>query len=156
MTSYALSSTLHIQPHRASAATEGLRIEIPDAHSSATALPKFSVFREAAGGARQRLYIPMSRETVNEPFGRPAAGEIEVDMLPVPEEDLRAVEMEWLQEHQVELAAQYPGEWIAIEGSRLVAHAEDLSEVLRLAEEAGHPHPFVTAIPDQPITRLYL
>ncbi|MFI5387163.1 MAG: DUF5678 domain-containing protein [Fimbriimonadales bacterium] len=70
------------------------------------------------------------------------------------EEDLREVEMVWIQEHRPELARQYPGEWIAIVGQQLVAHAADLASLLNLARQSGHPDPFVTAMPREPVRSL--
>jgi hypothetical protein len=71
-------------------------------------------------------------------------------------DDFRAVEMAWLQAHAGELAQLYPGEWIAIDGAQLVAHAGDLATAMRIAAEAGHPHPFVTALPAADAPRYFV
>jgi hypothetical protein len=88
---------------------------------------------------------------LNHPKGPAAAG-------PEPlgeADDLRTVELAWLQRHEAELARLYPGQWIALDGDRLVAHADDLPGLLALARQAGHPHPFITAVPREPILSLH-
>lgn len=72
---------------------------------------------------------------------------------PTPEGTYRSVELDWLEQHQDELAARYAGEWLAVDGPALVAHATTLEEVVRLARERGHPHPFITAVASEPIMR---
>lgn len=67
--------------------------------------------------------------------------------VPFPDAHLRAAEVAWLQEHRAELAEHYPGEWLALDGPQLVAHGTDLATVTRLAATAGHPNPFITAVP---------
>jgi hypothetical protein len=73
-----------------------------------------------------------------------------------PAENFRAAEMAWLQEHYDEVAQKYPGEWIALDGPGLVGHAADLATLLALTGAAGHPDPFVTGIPGDPIASLHL
>ena len=51
-------------------------------------------------------------------------------------------ETEWLRQHRHEYAGQY----VALDGDRLVAHAESLREVYRLARAAGIKSPFTTRI----------
>ena len=68
---------------------------------------------------------------------------------PAPEGIYRAAELDWLEQHQDELAVRYAGEWVAIDGSALVAHATTLEAVVRLARERGHPDPLITAVPDK-------
>ncbi len=80
----------------------------------------------------------MAQETVAERQARPA-----------PEGTYRSAELDWLEQHQDELAARYAGEWLAIDGPALVAHATTLEEVVRLARERGHPEPLITAVPDK-------
>lgn len=70
-------------------------------------------------------------------------------------EDFRAVEMAWLGDHGNELAERYPGEWIAVDGSALIAHSADLPTLLEPARAAGHPDPLVTAVAAQPLGRFY-
>ena len=66
---------------------------------------------------------------------------------PLPDANFRAVEVAWLQEHSAELAERYPGEWLAVDGPQLVAHASDLATLLQQAAATGHPNPFITAAP---------
>ena len=51
-------------------------------------------------------------------------------------------ETEWLRQHRHEYAGQY----VALDGDRLIAHADSLREVYRLAREAGVKSPFTTRI----------
>ena len=62
----------------------------------------------------------------------------------------RTREMAWLSQHRKE----YEGEYVALDGDRLVAHHKDGHEVYRLADAAGVANPLVTYIhlPDDPPT----
>jgi hypothetical protein len=71
-------------------------------------------------------------------------------------EELRAVEMAWLRDHHDDLANRYQGQWIAVDGPKLVAHAGDLATLLTFAAAKGHPHPLVTAVRADPNVRLYV
>ena len=51
----------------------------------------------------------------------------------------RALEQRWLAEHREE----YLGEWVALQGDRLIAHGHDSREVYRAARSAGIGVPFV-------------
>lgn len=73
-----------------------------------------------------------------------------------PEQEFRSLELAWLEANRAELAARYAGEWVAIDGSQLLAHAGDLPEVVRLASENGCSHPFIAAVPAGPIRSLHL
>lgn len=66
------------------------------------------------------------------------------------DENFRATEMAWLASHLDQLQHEFPGEWIAIDGDSLVAHARDMRALYELAGAVGHPDPFVTAIPATP------
>lgn len=52
------------------------------------------------------------------------------------------LEYEWLRQHRHE----HPGQYVALDGDRLIAHADSLREVYRLAREAGVKSPFTTRI----------
>ena len=56
--------------------------------------------------------------------------------------------MEWLRLHRKE----YPGEYVALDGDRLVAHGKDGQEVSRIAREQGVKVPLVSYCPpvDEP------
>ncbi len=51
-------------------------------------------------------------------------------------------EMEWLSKHRHE----YPGQYVALDGDRLVSHGTDGREVYRQAQAAGVKHPFMAHI----------
>ena len=53
-------------------------------------------------------------------------------------------EMQWLVDHRHE----YPGEWVAIDGDRLVAHSKDQGEMWAMADADGAYLPLVARIPD--------
>ncbi|MDO8473106.1 MAG: DUF5678 domain-containing protein [Dehalococcoidia bacterium] len=103
-----------------------------------------------------KTYSPLSPSAVNQLKELDETGHVILDVDPLPEEDFRAVEMTWLQAHMEELTQLYPGEWLAIDGPELVAHAGNLPDLLRHAGDAGHPNPFITAIPAEPFLSLHL
>ena len=59
----------------------------------------------------------------------------------------RARELEFFDAHP-ELEHQLVDEWVALDGDALIAHGPDLDDVLRRAEDAGHPNPFVARVLD--------
>lgn len=61
-------------------------------------------------------------------------------------DDRRAAELEWIAKNRPYLWEHHAGQWIAVQGSDLVAVAESASEVLRLAREKGIKDPLVTAV----------
>lgn len=95
-------------------------------------------------------YLPVGVSVVNELRllnTSEAASSQEVEDLA---EDFRSAEMTWIAENLSQVAGQYPGEWLGIDGSSLIAHSPSLEEVFRIAAEAGHPDPLVTAVPSRP------
>lgn len=60
----------------------------------------------------------------------------------------RAVEMRWIEEHAVELK-QFAGEWVVVEGERLIAHGNKLPEVVNKAKSLGIKVPYVVRIPEE-------
>jgi predicted DNA-binding antitoxin AbrB/MazE fold protein len=52
------------------------------------------------------------------------------------------LEMHWLAQHRRE----YPGEYVALDGDRLVSHGVDGRAVYRQAQAAGVAHPFMAHI----------
>ena len=73
-----------------------------------------------------------------EPVGeRPGATNGETKSLIDASEELR-----WLKEHRHE----YIGQWVALDGDRLVAHGTNAREVFQTAREAGVKAPFVEQI----------
>ena len=65
--------------------------------------------------------------------------------------DFGREEMNWLEAHGDELIEKYAGKWVAVQGSELVAVADDVVELLERARAAGHEHPLVTGVPTEPI-----
>lgn len=108
------------------------------------------IFIDEVGSAWTRIYLPVPDLAVNQLQEMHDAGVITLQVEPMPEEDFRAIEMSWLQAHQEELRHNFPGEWVAIEGQSVVAHAPDLPALLQAATQAGHPHPFVSLVPAEP------
>jgi len=62
-----------------------------------------------------------------------------VPPVPVPDSSR---EMQWLSEHQRE----YAGEWVALDGDRLIAHSVDARFVYSAAEADGANLPFVAFV----------
>ena len=73
----------------------------------------------------------------------------EVDLLVARKHELR-----FFDEHP-ELEQQLAGEWVALDGEELIAHGHDLADVLQRASLAGHPHPFITRVPDPSVTFVF-
>lgn len=107
---------------------------------------KVRIYLDGSGSAWTLIYIPIPEASVNKLHVLHDAGVIELDVQPLPEANFRATEMAWLQAHHDEVQHDYPGEWIAVEGQEVVAHAADLPTLLQVAGNAGHPHPFVTLV----------
>ncbi|MFQ5925469.1 MAG: DUF5678 domain-containing protein [Dehalococcoidia bacterium] len=63
------------------------------------------------------------------------------------EQESRMTEMRWLGS-QRELCVRLAGQWIAVEGERLIAHGQRLIEVLEEARSKGVEHPFVVCLPE--------
>lgn len=68
----------------------------------------------------------------------------------------RSKEMAWLSKNGNTLFGLYPGEWIAVDGYCLVAHADTLTKLLRQATRLGHPHPLITAVPQERTLKFYV
>jgi hypothetical protein len=56
----------------------------------------------------------------------------------------RDLEMRWLSRHEAEFA----GQWLALDGDRLIAHAPDAQQVYKEAFAAGVEAPFVAFAED--------
>ena len=65
--------------------------------------------------------------------------------------DFGREEMDWLVAHGDELMQKYPGKWVAVQGSELVAVADDVVELLERARAAGYEHPLLTGVPTEPL-----
>jgi len=57
----------------------------------------------------------------------------------------RILEQEWLAQHERE----YPGAWVALEGSVLLASGTSLRQVWDTAKSMGHDLPLVHHIPEE-------
>jgi hypothetical protein len=58
-----------------------------------------------------------------------------------PDVECRA-ERQWLKEH----GRRYAGQWVALDGERLIAHGVDAREVFAAVREAGLKSPFVMRV----------
>ena len=53
------------------------------------------------------------------------------------------VELEWVAANFAELQAKYSGEWIAVMGETLIAHAVELDDVIQSTRQQGIDDPFI-------------
>lgn len=60
--------------------------------------------------------------------------------------DERREEMQWLAQE----SSSYAGEWVAIQGPRLIAHGAKLADVSAAAKAAGVNDPFFASVPEDP------
>ena len=56
-------------------------------------------------------------------------------------------ELTWLVAHFEDLQKQYPGQWVAINGDRVIAHGETLVEVAQASQQQGVLDAFYEWIP---------
>jgi predicted DNA-binding antitoxin AbrB/MazE fold protein len=68
------------------------------------------------------------------------------ELRPTQPFNARQREREWLHLN----GPHYAGQWVAIEGDKLVSHGEDAKAVLQQARAAGVQHPLVMHIPKEP------
>ncbi len=68
---------------------------------------------------------------------------------PIPTPD-RSREMQWLHDH----AREYAGQWVALDGDRLIAHGPDAKAVFAAARADGAYMPLVDSVTDP--DRLYV
>ncbi|MGO4879268.1 MAG: DUF5678 domain-containing protein [Bryobacteraceae bacterium] len=59
---------------------------------------------------------------------------------------LRLLEREWLRRHE----GDYAGEWVAIQGARLVGHGSSAQQALDAAKSAGFDQPLLVHLPSEP------
>jgi hypothetical protein len=55
-------------------------------------------------------------------------------------------ELEWFLTNFDLLAQKYPGQWVAIRGERLVAHADSVATLRQLVDDRGIRRPLVTQV----------
>jgi len=88
---------------------------------------------------------------LREPLSTRAGESIEIaipDRIPSAGRTLRSVghrrvEQAWRRSHQNVLLHDYPGQWVVLEGEKIVAHGEDPVRLVELAREAGVEVPYV-------------
>jgi hypothetical protein len=68
------------------------------------------------------------------------------ELRPTPAFNAREREREWLHLN----GPRYAGQWVAIEGDKLVSHGENAKAVLHQARAEGVQHPLLMQIPKEP------
>ncbi len=124
-------------------------------HRFTQTVSRIRIVQRRHGANRWPLPLTVANAVTNTLRVSPAWGVTNHDAPGEADAGFRTVEMAWLEEHRQELAERYPGECIAIDGPELVAHAPDLTLLLERAQEAGHPDPFITAVPDASTPRYF-
>lgn len=95
----------------------------------------------AAGFKEQQRYKVLLEESAPEGTA-PTNGDAGVGaVVERPKTDF-TLEMRWLAQHRRE----YPGEYVALDGDRLVSHGADGRAMHRQAQAAGVAHPFMAHI----------
>ena len=134
---------------------DATQLRIKNVQSPVNARPKVTIYVDDNLGAWRPTLIPLSDETVNNLRLQHRQGLIELEEIPLSQEDdLQDLEMAWIQAHRQELVDLYAGEWVAVGADGLIAHAPNLAVLTRLASEAGVADPFITAVPREPIKSL--
>jgi len=59
--------------------------------------------------------------------------------------------LEWVSRNLDILRLRYPGKWVALQGSKIVAEADDLSALMIQVKERSIEQPFVTQIPAEKV-----
>ncbi len=63
-----------------------------------------------------------------------------------PQNEYRAAETRWLSEHREWLEENHPGEWVAVEGNKLVAVGGDLKRVMEESKAKGVAQPLLDCV----------
>lgn len=97
-----------------------------------------NVVRSLPHDDRRRLLKAITQEY------RPAerAASDERDVTQVIKSKTYEAEYRWLREH----AAEYAGQWVALEGDRLLSHGVDMREVHRTARSGGAQFPYLVQV----------
>lgn len=61
-------------------------------------------------------------------------------------DSFRSEEMKFLSTFDPDEYGIIDAEWIAVQGSQLIAHAPTLRECLEISKKVGYPNPFITAV----------
>jgi hypothetical protein len=69
---------------------------------------------------------------------------------------VREAEMRYLHENREFLEANHAGEWVALEGDRLLAVGKDLAAVRKEAAAKGVMNPLVTAVKRKDYQNVYI
>ena len=72
---------------------------------------------------------------------------LEIEPPTVTRHRSRTTEINWLS-NQTELRRELAGQWVVIEGKRLIAHGQTLKQVLEESRALGIEHPFVVCLPE--------
>ncbi len=91
---------------------------------------------------RDMLDQPEAQEQLTEPPPTKAPRDKRLPNRPMPPSALEA--MDWVHEYQRE----YAGQWVALDGKRLIAASLNHEEVFAAADAAGVDAPFITQIED--------
>jgi hypothetical protein len=94
-----------------------------------------------------RLANHLVTQATKSQAGGPEANESESNPSSTDPDPKRRREQRWLREH----AKEYEGQWVALNGDRLLSHGTDGRLVLSEARQAGVPVPFVVRVemPDE-------
>lgn len=125
-------------------ATSDIGVEV----TTSTSVPTIRIYSDPNGGYWKFVPIPVSQTEVTSLQILADQGRVNLEVEALPDENFRAAEMAWLSEHLAELSETIGGQWVAIDGDSLIAHAPSLVEALRIAANVGHADPFVSLIPD--------
>jgi Family of unknown function (DUF5678) len=102
----------------------------------------FNIVQQWPASEREKLIRALSRES-RERNGPVVDQPGRIAPPPVMSKD-RSRENQWLAEHHRE----YIGQWVALEGDRLIAHGEDAAEVFDAADASGIERPMVIYVED--------
>ena len=141
---------IHLQEGETDVATGSVQL--------ASAPPTIRICIDSTGQGWVPMYVPVPSGELAALRAQHSHGVIELveEELPAEIEAEAAQEMAWFQAHIAELMERHPGEWVAISVEGLVAHGTDLNLVMQEAARSNIPSPFVSIVPSEPTTALYV
>jgi hypothetical protein len=97
-----------------------------------------------------RFVLWQRLEQLLKPAPEPPAPQRKLQPIPMPDSTR---EFQWLAEH----ARQYKGQWVALDGDRLIAHGNDHDAVFAAAQADGAYLPLIHFVedPDHPVTIIW-